>query len=150
MTERRRKTRKTELKHGDLFHVYIASDAPQEVCDFLTELKQSGDFSFEILQIIANHVRQTKAGKGTLALQPTAPSNEAVDQQMQAAAAETTGDDGQHESQISVDTQVESGLQNQPPNNAETTETQGSNSAEEAFDPVAMLRRQRRAWVAGK
>lgn len=111
--------RKRELTHGDLFHVYIASDAPQEVCDFLTQLRQHGDFSYEILQIIGNHVKQLQH----------------------------EGQDASHSQ--SVTDANESPQVASPPSSPAASSTDAK-SDDDTFDPVAMLRRQRRAWVAGK
>ncbi|WP_206922323.1 hypothetical protein [Alicyclobacillus suci] len=74
MTSRPRRTRKKALKHGDLFHVYIASDTPPEVCEFLTELKMNGDFSYEVLQIIGKHVASLQQSQATATVQQPAAS----------------------------------------------------------------------------
>lgn len=149
MTERRRKTRKKVLKHGDLFHVYIASDTPQEVCEYLSRLKENGDFSYEILQIISNHVRRTQATQSLASDSKTTETMTASTSQAHApSTAETSasvqelaqGAYGSLEQQADV---VE----------ADESETDGgtaTGAAPKALDPIQLLRQQRRAWVAGK
>lgn len=132
MTDRRRRTRKKDLKHGDLFHVYIASDTPPEVCEFLSRLKRDGDFSYEILQIIAAHVHGTE--QASMKREGELDGVSAVDKAvttvagMPAEAASAAVSSG-------TDTVSEPG------------KSAGRGMAEKP-DPIQLLRQQRRAWVA--
>ncbi|MFX4300844.1 hypothetical protein ACOJUR_00950 [Alicyclobacillus tolerans] len=61
MNERReRRRREKTVRHGDLIHIYIASDTPQEVVNFINQLKSEGDFSYEILRIVEQHLKQSR------------------------------------------------------------------------------------------
>ncbi|GMA63611.1 hypothetical protein NZD89_27490 [Alicyclobacillus fastidiosus] len=154
MTARPRRTRKKALKHGDLFHVYIASDTPPEVCEFLSRLKQNGDFSYEILQIIGNHV-EAMQNTGPLAqLNAVAPKAvETADTSSTApvhvAAAQAAPKTPQVPSQaaaVAPRTPVEAPSQSPEPDPEPVAEERVE--PQPKLDPIALLRQQRRAWVA--
>ncbi|WAH36920.1 hypothetical protein [Alicyclobacillus dauci] len=173
MTERRRKTRKKTLGHGDLFHVYIASDTPPEVCEFLSRLKQRGDFSYEVLQIIEQYVHGLQgapASQGAPAEHGT-PSQAAGTQDAQvqpgapvAAAGGTDGstqpaDAARHEVGKSASRVTPAPQQQIVAHEKAEVESRATEPAVEPepvkvekavpkIDPIALLRQQRKAWVA--
>ncbi|MFB5190963.1 hypothetical protein [Alicyclobacillus fastidiosus] len=158
MTARPRRTRKKALKHGDLFHVYIASDTPPEVCEFLSRLKQNGDFSYEILQIIGKHV-EAMQNTGPLAqlnaevprvAQPTETGPVASVSMVAVQAASNTP---QVPSQAVSDAAKAPAEAPSPPPVQPDPEPVVEEQVEQAepqpkLDPIALLRQQRRAWVA--
>ncbi len=86
---RAKKNQNPTLKHGDTFHVYIATDTPQEVCDFLTDLKREGDFSQEVLAIIREHLAASRgASAGT---EDISPDNAGAEVPLQPSGAEGIG-----------------------------------------------------------
>lgn len=140
MTERRRKARNKTLKHGDLFHVYIASDTPPEVCAFLSHLKQQGDFSYEVLQIIEAHVR---AELGSAMPQVAKNQEGSRDSGLQGRPQSDTRS-ALYEGFSSVVS---------PPSSATDATViwppSAATKSEPKTDPVQQLRQQRKAWVAG-
>lgn len=118
--------------------MYIASDTPPEVCQFLSQLKQRGDFSYEILQIIAKHVR--------VAEKPHEAT--AVDAQAQASSVSPTPDRMKQPVSEAVDTNEGSLLQNEPEETAPEPDVAVAAPVPK-MDPIQMLRQQRKALVAG-
>jgi hypothetical protein len=55
-----RKPRKTVYVHpGKDVTLYVPSDTPQEVCDYLNSLKEQGMFSSGVIEIITNYVQSS-------------------------------------------------------------------------------------------
>ncbi|EPZ42529.1 hypothetical protein [Alicyclobacillus acidoterrestris] len=181
MTSRPRRTRKKALKHGDLFHVYIASDTPPEVCEFLTELKLNGDFSYEVLQIIGKHVASLQQSQAT-AQQPvkstvetTAAANVVEVKKPAEVAEEAVRDDAVHsvspssvppvtatptvvtrttvEMEAKPVAETEKPVEAPRPSVADVqpkpqVQVEKKPGVAPKLDPIALLRQQRRAWVA--
>lgn len=118
--------------------MYIASDTPPEVCQFLSQLKQRGDFSYEILQIIAKHVRAAEKPSETTAVdaQAQASSVSPTPERVKQPVSETVH---MNERNLSQDEPEESGPE---PDVAVTAPVP-------KMDPIQMLRQQRKALVAG-
>lgn len=134
-----RRTKDKAVRHGDVIHIYVASDTPPAVCDYLTALKQRGDFSFEILRMVEDFLRRTGQleDEGTNLPESnlrdrakSEPADAHASRPIGGAHRETGGKVTIPELEPPLDT-------NAPHAPASTT----------APNPVELLRRQRKAWV---
>lgn len=136
-----RRSKDKAVHHGDVIHIYVASDTPPAVCDYLTALKQRGDFSFEILRMVEDFLRRT----GQLADEGTNISESSARDRSRRESADPLAS-----RPLPGDANREIGVQVNPIEESESssgTHTLPTSASTTAPNPVEVLRRQRKAWV---
>lgn len=142
ISRRTRKQRDPVLKHGDVFHVYIASDTPQEVCDYLTDLKRHGEFSYEVLKIISHHLQNTAASPSRV---QSADKSEQIEQTAQFVKKVEEHTDLVDKVDSSKEEKLNDGLTQIGKSQDSIQRLANPEIVQE--NPIEALRKQRKAWI---